>query len=98
MPFDPADPSTWPLWLKVSEICSRPGYRGPYPGTRALWWREVYAGLDPCTDDVQSAPGGLAGGGRPKGHPLPLRTEAPAGFADRAGASEGPAKSNRRPM
>jgi hypothetical protein len=47
LPFDPADRRTWPLWMRVSDIATRPGYRGPYPGSRAQWWLAVKAGRIP---------------------------------------------------
>jgi hypothetical protein len=33
--------------MRVNEICSRPDYRGPYPGSRGKWWAEVAAGRIP---------------------------------------------------
>jgi hypothetical protein len=36
-PFDPADPRTWPPWMRLSDICTEGDRRGPYPGSRYQW-------------------------------------------------------------
>jgi hypothetical protein len=47
MPFDPADPRTWPVWMRAAEIVTSTKYRGPYPGTRWHWDEAVRQGRVP---------------------------------------------------
>jgi hypothetical protein len=47
MPFDPADPRTWPVWMRAGEIVTSPTRRGPYPGTRWHWDKAVRDGRVP---------------------------------------------------
>jgi hypothetical protein len=45
--FDPADKATWPVWMRVRHICTRPGYSGPFPGAASTWWERVRVGRIP---------------------------------------------------
>jgi hypothetical protein len=35
--FDPADPLTWPPWMREDDICTEGGRVGPYPGSSYTW-------------------------------------------------------------
>lgn len=47
MSFDPANPETWPTWMRPRDICTSSDHRGPYPGSKAKWFAEVAAGRIP---------------------------------------------------
>ena len=35
--FDPADPRTWPPWMRVDQICTEGDHEGPFPASRFQW-------------------------------------------------------------
>lgn len=39
--FNPGDPTTWPLWMRETAICTEGDRVGPYPGSHFQWRKKA---------------------------------------------------------